>query len=121
MTKLLLTAGIGIAAVFALSAASFAGGGASNVAPGKNKETAIGLAASDPDVGSPTPSGSVTNLGGAISGAFYGNTSNSGNNTADAPARGHGVTPSQSPGPQINGGGGPGTGTSLGEFMQSIR
>jgi hypothetical protein len=75
--------------------------------------------------GSPTPGGVVNTLGGAISGGFYGNTSNSGIDS-DAPARGHGVTPSISPGPQTIspgpqtvGGGGPGTGTSVGDLIQA--
>lgn len=68
--------------------------------------------------GSPTPGGVVNTLGGAISGGFYGNTSNSGIDS-DAPARGHGVTPSISPGPQTVGGGGPGTGTSVGDAIQA--
>lgn len=69
--------------------------------------------------GSPTPGGVVNTLGGALSGGFYGNTSNAGIDI-DAPASGYGVTPSISPGPQVNGGGGPGTGTSIGGFIQAV-
>ncbi len=70
--------------------------------------------------GSPTPGGEIKNLGGAISGGYYGNTSNAGVDS-DAPARGHGVTPSISPGPQTVGGDGPGSGTSLGRAIQLLR
>jgi hypothetical protein len=96
--------------------------GASNAAPGRNKEALTGFygAGGPEETGSPTPGGVVNNLGGAISGGFYGNTSNAGIDS-DAPDRGHGVTPSISPGPQVVGGGGPGTGTSLGEAIQDHR
>lgn len=100
----------------AMSGPVLAGGGASSVAPGPNKDALIFLYGS---TGSPTPSGSVDNLGQAISGGFYGNTSNAGSSPY-APANGHGVTPSISPGPQTVGGGGPGTGTSLGEEIQCL-
>ncbi|MBI3672387.1 MAG: hypothetical protein HY245_02960 [Rhizobiales bacterium] len=86
------------------------------LSPGKNKDA---LESFYSGTGSPTPSGSVANLGGAISGGFYGNTSNAGISPY-APDNGHGVTPSISPGPQIVGGGGPGTGTSLGEAIQAV-
>lgn len=94
--------------------------GASAAAPGHNKDALIGYygAGGLEETGSPTPGGVVNNLGGAISGGFYGNTSNAGVDI-DAPAKGHGVTPSISPGPQVNGGGGPGTGTSIGDAIQS--
>jgi hypothetical protein len=91
--------------------------GANDVAPGRNKEALQSLYGG---TGSPTPGGAVSNLGGAISGGFYGNTSNAGID-ADAPERGHGVTPSISPGPQTVGGDGPGSGTSIGEAIQSLR
>lgn len=96
--------------------------GASGAAPRRNKEALIGHygAGGAEETGSPTPGGVVNNLGGAISGGFYGNTSNAGIDI-DAPARGHGVTPSISPGPQTVGGGGPGTGTSIGEAIQNNR
>jgi hypothetical protein len=93
------------------------GDGASSVSPGRNKGFFDGAYS---DTGSPTPSGSVDNLGQAISGGYYGNTSNAGDDS-DAPARGHGVTPSISPGPQTVGGDGPGSGTSLGEAIQNAR
>jgi hypothetical protein len=98
---------------------AWAGGGASAFAPGQNKDAFISYyGAGGDETGSPTPGGIVNNLGGAISGGFYGNTSNSGESPY-APANGHGVTPSISPGPQVVGGGGPGTGTSIGDFIQS--
>jgi hypothetical protein len=97
---------------------ALAGGGASAAAPGKNKEALIAYYTYVEPTGSPTPSGDIKNLGGAISGGFYGNTSNAGSDI-DAPASGHGVTPSISPGPQTLTSGGPGTGTSIGEVLQS--
>jgi hypothetical protein len=112
---------VGLAVVL-FSTAALAQGGASSVAPGKNKAALIGFYGEGglEETGSPTPGGVVQNLGGAISGGFYGNTSNSGIDV-DAPDRGHGVTPSISPGPQTVGGGGPGTGTSIGEAIQALR
>lgn len=91
-------------------------------APGQNKGAFVDFygEGGPEETGSPTPGGYITSLGGALSGGFYGNTSNSGSNTVDAPDRGHGVTPSISPGPQtVSGGGGPGTGTSIGDFIQA--
>jgi hypothetical protein len=112
---------VAIAAATLLPVTAFAQG-ASNAAPGRNKEALTGHygAGGGEPTGSPTPGGSVNTLGGAISGGFYGNTSNSGIDS-DAPDRGHGVTPSISPGPQTVGGGGPGTGTSVGEAIQQNR
>jgi hypothetical protein len=103
-------------ALAAFSTVAWAGGGASNNAPGHNKDALESFygAGGLEQTGSPTPGGVVDNLGGAISGGFYGNTSNAGLDS-DAPANGHGVTPSISPGPQTVGGGGPGTGTSIGD------
>jgi hypothetical protein len=97
---------------------------AKNCSPGQNKEGLVahyGQGGGEP-TGSPTPHGNgyITSLGGALSGGFYGNTSNSGADP-DAPARGRGVTPSISPGPQTVGGGGPGTGTSIGDAIQACR
>ncbi|HEV7277429.1 MAG TPA: hypothetical protein VGN80_14175 [Devosiaceae bacterium] len=108
-------------AALALSGPALAGG-ASDASPGKNKDALITHYQTTEPTGTPTPTddGLIKNLGGAISGGFYGNTSNSGADI-DAPDRGHGVTPSISPGPQTVGGGGPGTGTSIGEFIQSQR
>ena len=94
--------------------------GASGAAPGRNKDAIITFYSAVEITGSPTPGGVVGNLGGAISGGFYGNTSNAGVDS-DAPVRGHGVTPSISPGPQVVGGGGPGTGTSIGDAIQAGR
>lgn len=91
--------------------------GANGVAPGQNKDLLVTIYAG---TGSPTPSGAVTSLGQAISGGFYGNTSSAGVSPY-APDNGHGVTPSIAPGPQVAGGGGPGTGTSLGEAIQALR
>lgn len=107
---------IGMTACIALlsTEAAFAGG-KSDCAPGQNKAL---LAAIYAGTGSPTPGGVVSNLGGALSGGFYGNTSNAGVSPY-APASGHGVTPSISPGPQTVGGGGPGTGTSIGDAIQA--
>lgn len=103
--------------MLALSGPAFAGGGASEYAPGQNR---TGLTTLYGSTGSPTPGGTVgDNLGQAISGGFYGNTSNAGQSPY-APANGHGVTPSISPGPQVTGGGGPGTGTSLGDEIQCL-
>ena len=102
----------------AMVSCASAGGGASAAAPGKNKDALITYYQLVEPTGSPTPGGTIKNLGGAISGGFYGNTSNSGSDI-DAPESGHGVTPSISPGPQINGGGGPGTGTSIGDAIQA--
>ena len=100
---------------FALTAPAALGQGASDNAPGKNKVLLIGLYGQGGamETGSPTPGGHITNLGGAISGGFYGNTSNSGSNAADAPDRGTGVNPSSSPGPVV-GGCTPGPGASVG-------
>jgi hypothetical protein len=93
---------------------------AKDCAPGQYKAALVGFygAGGPEQTGSPTPGGVVDTLGGAISGGFYGNTSNSGISPY-APASGHGVTPSISPGPQVVGGGGPGTGTSVGDVIQA--
>ena len=92
--------------------------GKSACAPGQNADALVIWYSAFDVTGSPTPGGVVNNLGGAISGGFYGNTSNAGID-GDAPDSGHGVTPSISPGPQVNGGGGPGTGTSIGDAIQA--
>jgi hypothetical protein len=112
---------VSVAVTFA-AGATYAGGGASAFAPGQNKDALLSQygEGGPEETGSPTPGGVVHNLGGAISGGFYGNTSNAGVD-GDAPDRGHGVTPSISPGPQTVGGDGPGTGTSIGEAIQSQR
>lgn len=84
-------------------------------APGQNKDALITYYQTVDPTGSPaSDTGLIKNLGGAISGGFFGNTSNSGVDP-DAPANGHGVTPSISPGPQVNGGGF----CSLGDFMHT--
>jgi len=107
---------VGMTACIAmLSTGTAFAAGKSDCAPGQNKAA---LAAFYAGTGSPTPGGVVSNLGGAISGGFYGNTSNAGASPY-APANGHGVTPSISPGPQTVGGGGPGTGTSVGDVIQA--
>ena len=117
---------IAISAILMTTVAAFAdpGGGASSAAPGRNKDALMAFyGEGGPEAtGSPTPQngGYISNLGGAISGGFYGNTSHAGQDV-DAPARGHGVTPSISPGPQTVGGGGPGTGTSIGDAIQAAR
>lgn len=110
---------IALAATLPFATAAQAGG-AKAFAPGQNKDVLILFYNTVEETGSPTPAGHVTNLGGAISGGFYGNTSNAGIDS-DAPDNGHGVTPSISPGPQVNGGGGPGTGTSIGDAIQAAR
>jgi hypothetical protein len=69
--------------------------------PGQYQDALIGFYS---DTGAPTPGGSVDNLGQAIAAGYYGNTSNAGIDS-DAPARGHGVTPSISPGPKVTDGG----------------
>jgi hypothetical protein len=113
------TVAIIVASVAMLGSVSTAfAAGASAAAPGKNKEALILFYQFGEPTGSPATGGVIKNLGGAISGGFYGNTSNSGSDI-DAPDSGHGVTPSISPGPQVNGGGGPGTGTSVGDLIQA--
>jgi hypothetical protein len=108
---------IALGAALLTSGAALAAG-KSDCAPGQNKNGLIAYYTFVEPTGSPTPGGKIKNLGGAISGGFYGNTSNSGIDS-DAPANGHGVTPSISPGPQTVGGGGPGTGTSIGDAIQA--
>jgi hypothetical protein len=117
MLKTITFAAFGV--LLASSGAALAGG-KSSCAPGQNKAALVAFygAGGLQQTGSPTPGGVVDTLGGAISGGFYGNTSNSGIDS-DAPANGHGVTPSISPGPQTVGGGGPGTGTSIGDAIQA--
>lgn len=88
--------------------------------PGQNKDGWVayyGAGGVEP-TGSPVPGGWVNRLGGAISGGFYGNTSNAGESQY-APSNGHGVTWSISPGPQTVNGDGPGTGTSIGDVIQA--
>ena len=103
MTTTKLVAGaIVLALVAGVTMPALAGGGNSANAPGQNNALLIGVAQAE-STGSPTPGGEVTNLGGAISGWFFGNTANAGIDS-DAPDRGHGVTPSISPGPQTVGG-----------------
>jgi hypothetical protein len=114
------TASLLAAAILAVSSATVVaapGNGANGVAPGQNKDILMTLYGA---IGSPTPSGSVNSLGQAISGGFYGNTSNAGDSPY-APDSGHGVTPSISPGPQVVGGDGPGSGTSVGDAIQALR
>lgn len=101
-------------AVFALAGTASAAG-KNACAPGKNADALIAFYSS---TGSPTPEGSVTTLGGAISGGFYGNTSNAGVDS-DAPESGHGVTPSISPGPQTVPNPEPGTGSSVGDIIKA--
>src|SRR3954453_5429406 len=110
---------VAIGAALLTSGAALAAG-KSSCAPGQNKAVLLAIygAGGPQETGSPTPGGVVNTLGGAISGGFYGNTSNSGASPY-APANGHGVTPSISPGPQTVGGGGPGTGTSVGDVIQA--
>jgi hypothetical protein len=121
MTKVAAALAISVSIFASISSATATyAAGASDVAPGKNKEALIEFYTTVEPTGSPTPGGEVKNLGGAISGGFYGNTSNAGIDQ-DAPDSGHGVTPSISPGPQVVGGGGPGTGTSIGELIQDQR
>lgn len=107
--------------VFLLGSGIANAGGKSACAPGQNKAPLLAFygAGGPEETGSPNPGGVVTTLGGALSGGFYGNTSNAGIDI-DAPISGHGVTPSISPGPQVNFGGGPGTGTSIGDAIKSI-
>jgi hypothetical protein len=119
MKNAMLAASAVACAVFLSGGAALAQG-KSACAPGPNKDAFVawyGTGGTE-ETGSPTPGGVVDTLGGAISGGFYGNTSNAGNSPY-APANGHGVTPSISPGPQTVGGGGPGTGTSIGDFIQA--
>ena len=109
------------ASIALLSYGSALAAGKNECAPGKVKDLFLGQygEGGPEETGSPTPGGIVQNLGGAISGGFYGNTSNAGVDT-DAPDNGHGVTASISPGPQVNGGGGPGTGTSIGGLIKGF-
>lgn len=111
---------IGVAACTVLLTGAALAQGASSCAPGTNRGALVAhYGAGGPEqTGSPTPAGVVNNLGQALAGGFYGNTSNAGGDV-DAPASGHGVTPSISPGPQTVGGGGPGTGTSIGDVIQN--
>ena len=120
MKKTIYFAALGGAAGGATVSGAALAASAKDSAPGQNKAALVGFygAGGPEQTGSPTPGGVVNTLGGAISGGFYGNTSNSGIDS-DAPARGHGVTPSISPGPQTVGGGGPGTGTSVGDAIQA--
>jgi hypothetical protein len=118
MTRFVATI-LGTACLAILGAGSALAASAKDCAPGQNKAALVGhygQGGAEP-TGSPTPGGYVDSLGGAISGGFYGNTSNSGSSPY-APANGHGVTPSISPGPQTVGGG-PGTGTSVGDAIQA--
>ena len=97
---------IGLAVAVALVAASWTLGGIAFAdptrAPGQNQEFLIGLYQSE-TTGSPaSEDGVIKNLGGAISGGYFGNTSNAGVDS-DAPDSGHGVTPSVSPGPLVGG------------------
>lgn len=119
MRRSLLAVGAFTCAVL-LSGGTALAQGKSACAPGKNKAAIVAHygAGGSEETGSPTPGGVVDNLGQAISGGFYGNTSNAGESPY-APANGHGVTPSISPGPQVAGGGGPGTGMSIGGAIQA--
>lgn len=118
--KSALLASVALALAVGASGAALAGG-KSDCAPGQNKAALLAFYGDGgfEETGSPTPGGVVDSLGGALSGGFYGNTSNSGIDV-DAPANGHGVTPSISPGPQVNNGGGPGTGTSIGDAIKAL-
>jgi len=109
-----------VACAVLLSGGAALAQGKSACSPGQNKAAFVTYygAGGPEQTGSPTPGGVVDNLGQALSGGFYGNTSNAGESPY-APANGHGVTPSISPGPQVVGGGGPGTGTSIGDFIQA--
>jgi hypothetical protein len=111
---------IGVAACTLLLSGAALAQGPSNCVPGANKGAYIAFygAGGLEETGSPTPGGVVDNLGQALAGGFYGNTSNAGIDS-DAPTNRHGVTPSISPGPQTVGGGGPGTGTSIGDFIRN--
>jgi hypothetical protein len=72
-------------------------------APGQNREASIAFYQLVETTGSPaSDDGIIKNLGGAISGGYFGNTSNSGESEF-APDSGHGVTPSVSPGPLVGG------------------
>jgi hypothetical protein len=98
---------IGLAAAVALMAASWMLGGIAFAdptnAPGQNQELWIGFYQIVEETGSPaSDDGVIKNLGGAISGGYFGNTSNAGVDS-DAPDSGHGVTPSVSPGPLVGG------------------
>jgi hypothetical protein len=116
----LITTMLGTAFLATLAGGSALAASARDCAPGQNKAALIGYYGQGgiEPTGSPTPGGYVDSLGGAISGGFYGNTSNSGSSPY-APANGHGLTPSISPGPQTVGGGGPGTGSSVGDAIQA--
>lgn len=98
------------------SGVAFAGGGNSDRAPGKNKAALIWYYTNVEPTGSPTPGGVVDTLGGAISGGYYGNTSNSGVDP-DAPDNGHGVTASLAPGPAKGGCAGVVPGASIGHVI----
>ena len=101
MRRILVAAALAVATL-ALAAGPAAAGGNSTRAPGKNKDLLILYYTVIEPAGSPTPSGTVTNLGQAISGGYYGNTYNAGI-ASDAPANGHGVTAPLAPGPASGG------------------
>lgn len=91
----------------AIAAVTFTG----NVVSANNGVTGAGQAKDDivayytvvETTGSPaSEDGVIKNLGGAISGGYLGNTSNSGIDS-DAPASGNGVTAPVSPGPLVGG------------------
>jgi hypothetical protein len=103
MDKSLFAPIVALIIIAGAAAPAFAAG-ASDAAPGQNKDALIAYYTTVEPTGSPTPGGTIKTLGGAISGGFFGNTSNAGIDV-DAPDSGHGVTPSISPGPQVNGGG----------------
>jgi len=99
--KTLLSAAAALVLALGTSGTAFAGS-KSACAPGKNKEASIAFygQGGPEQAGSPSSeSGYVETLGGAISGGFYGNTSNAGANGPE-----HGVNPSISPGPITVGG-----------------
>lgn len=99
MNRVILSIVVG-AAMFAAESAYAACG---FPPPGTAKDGYITYYQTVEQTGSPVPGdGYIKNLGGAISGGYYGNTSNAGKSPY-APSRGHGVTPSASPGPFVGG------------------
>jgi hypothetical protein len=101
---------VGAAALIALAAGPAAAAGKSGASPGQNKDALIFYYSTLDPTSSPTPSGTVDNLGQAIAGGFFGN-------TANASATGHGVIPSVSPGPAVGNCSGVVPGSSVGDLI----
>jgi hypothetical protein len=114
MKRLFTALALGLIATMMVGGIASAGAPANT--PGKVKDLYIWYYTVVEETGSPaSEDGVIKNLGGAISGGFYGNTANSGVGS-DAPDSGHGVTAPSSPAPLV-GGCNSGPGASLGFFI----